>query len=208
MNENKKIALLIDNKEKVVFYAGNLDIIKKYPVIGVLASGKAPGPVVWESYQFFYALRDADVTIAGGWHSPLEKGILDALIEGKANVAFFAAKGLKARGFQQKFKLLDRTSRGLMISPFPDSVTKINGTDGPRLRNELLAAISDVLLIPYIKPRGKLFHMLKAESYFLKKTFVLNHVENDKLSLNMRRVDSKHASDLINEAQEIYIKRE
>jgi len=31
----------------------------------------------------------------------LEKGILDALIEGKANVAFFSAKGLKARGFQQ-----------------------------------------------------------------------------------------------------------
>ena len=63
---------------------------------------------------------------------------------------FFAAKGLKARGFQEKFKLLDRTSRGLMISPFPDSVTKINGTEGPRLRNELLTAISDVLLIPFL----------------------------------------------------------
>jgi predicted Rossmann fold nucleotide-binding protein DprA/Smf involved in DNA uptake len=205
--ETKTISLVISGEKKEIFFTGNLDIIKDYPVIGVLASGKAPGPVVWESYQFFYALRDANVTIVGGWHSPLEKGILDALIEGKANVAFFAAKGLKARGFQQKFKLLERTSRGLMISPFPDSVTKINGTEGPRLRNELLAAISDVLLIPYIKPRGKLFYMLKAESSFLKKTFVLNHVENDKLSLNIRRVDSKQASDLINEAQEVYIKR-
>jgi len=197
----------MSDKKKDVFFTGNLDIIKKYPVIGVLASGKAPGPVVWESYQFFYALRDAGVTIAGGWHSPLEKGILDALIEGKANIGFFAAKGLKARGFQQKFKLLDKTSRGLMISPFSDSVTKINGTEGPRLRNELLAAVSDVLLIPYIKAGGKLFQMLKAESAFLNKTFVLNHVENDKLSLNIRRVDSKHTSDLINEAQEAYIKR-
>ncbi|OPX36888.1 MAG: hypothetical protein B1H12_06125 [Desulfobacteraceae bacterium 4484_190.2] len=205
--KTRKTSDLISDNKKDVFFTGHLDIIKKYPVIGVLASGNAPGPVVWESYQFFYALRDADVTIAGGWHSPLEKGILDALIEGKANVAFFAAKGLKARGFQQKFKLLDRTSRGLMISPFPDSITKINGTEGPRLRNELLAAISDVLLIPYIKPRGKLFHMLKAERSFLKKTFVLNHIENDKLSLDIRRVDSKHASDLINEAQEAYIKR-
>lgn len=205
--KTEKTTQLIAGAKKEVFFTGNLDIIKKYPVIGVLASGKAPGPVVWESYQFFYALRDAGVTIAGGWHSPLEKGVLDALIEGKANVAFFAAKGLKARGFQQKFRLLDKKSRGLMISPFPDSVTKINGTEGPRLRNELLAAISDVLLIPYIKPRGKLFHMLKAERFFLKKTFVLNHVENDKLSLTIRRVDSKHASDLINEAQEVYIKR-
>ena len=205
--KTRKTTELIPDKKKHIFFTGNLGIIKNYPVIGVLASGKAPGPVVWESYQFFYALRDAKVTIAGGWHSPLEKGILDALIEGKVNVAFFAAKGLKARGFQQKFKLLDRTSRGLMISPFPDNVTKINSTEGPRLRNELLAAISDVLLIPYIKPRGKLFRMLKAESSFLKKTFVLNHVENDKLSLDIRRVDSKHASDLINEAQEAYIKR-
>ncbi|MEA2040621.1 MAG: hypothetical protein U9N82_12485 [Thermodesulfobacteriota bacterium] len=205
--ETRKTTQLISDKKKGVFFTGNLDIIKQYPVIGVLASGKAPGPVVWESYQFFYALRDAGVTIAGGWHSPLEKGILDTLIEGKVNVAFFAAKGLKARGFQQKFKLLDRTSRGLMISPFPDNVTKINGTEGPRLRNELLAAISDVLLIPYIKPKGKLFHMLIEESAFLDKTFILNHVENDKISLNVRRVDSKHVSDLINEAQEAYIKR-
>jgi len=205
--KTKTTAILVSEKKNDIFYTGNLDIVKKYPIIGVLASGKAPGPVVWESYQFFYALRDAGVTIAGGWHSPLEKGILDALIEGKANVAFFAAKGLKARGFQQKFKLLDRTSRGLMISPFPDNVTKINSTEGPRLRNELLAAISDVLLIPYIKPGGKLFHMLKAESSFLDKTFVLNHVENDKLSLNIRRIDHKHVSDLINKAQETYLKR-
>ena len=99
--KTKTTSLLISDKKKKLFYAGNLDIIKKYPVIGVLASGKAPGPVVWETYQLFYALRDADVTIAGGWHSPLEKGILDALIEGKVNVAFFPAKGLKGRGFQR-----------------------------------------------------------------------------------------------------------
>jgi predicted Rossmann fold nucleotide-binding protein DprA/Smf involved in DNA uptake len=202
-----KTSQLITDKKKEVFYAGDLDIIKKYPVIGVLASGKAPGTVVWDSYHFFYALRDAGVTIAGGWHSPLEKGILDALIEGKVNVAFFAAKGLKGRGFHQKFKLLDKASRGLMISPFPDSVTKINGTERPRLRNELLAAISDVLLIPYIKPGGKLFHMLNAESAFLNKAFVLNHSENDKISLKVRRVDANNVSDLINEAQDAFLKR-
>ena len=205
--KTRKTSELIPEKKKHIFFTGNFGIIKNYPVIGVLASGKTPGPVVWESYQFFYALRDANVTIAGGWHSPLEKGILDALIEGKVNVAFFAAKGLKARGFHQKFKLLDRKSRGLMISPFPDNVTKINSTEGPRLRNELLAAISDVLLIPYIRPRGKLFHMLKAESAFLNKTFILNHAENDKISLNVRRIDTNHVSDLIDEAQETYLKR-
>ena len=66
----------MSDKKKDAFFTGNPDNIKKYPVIGVLASGKAPGPVVWESYQFFYALHDAGVTIAGCWHSPLEKGIL------------------------------------------------------------------------------------------------------------------------------------
>ena len=202
-----KTTQLIADKKKETFYVGNLDIIEKKPVIGVLASGKAPGTVVWDSYHFFYALRDAGVTIAGGWHSPLEKGILDALIEGKVNVAFFAAKGLKGRGFQQKFKLLDKASRGLMISPFPDSVTKIDGTEGPRLRNKLLAAISDVLLIPYIKPGGKLFHMLNAENAFLNKAFVLNHSENDKISLKVRRVDANHVSDLIKEAQDAFLKR-
>jgi len=113
-------------RKKSIFYAGNLGIINVCPVVGVLAAGKAPGPVVWESYQFFYALRDENVTIAGGWHSPLEKGILDTLLEGKVNVAFFAAKGLKGRGFQQKFRLFEKASRGLMISPFPDSIINIS----------------------------------------------------------------------------------
>jgi hypothetical protein len=202
-----KTSRLIADKKKEVFYVGYLDIIKKNPVIGVLASGMAPGTVVWESYQLFYALRNADVTIAGSWHSPLEKGILDALIDGNVKVAFFVAKGLEGRGFQQKFKLFDKTSRGLMISPFPDSVTKINGTEGPRLRNELLAAISDVLLIPYIKPGGKLFHMLNAESAFLKKAFVLNHSENDRILLKVRRVDANNISGLIKEAQNAFLKR-
>ena len=102
--ETRKTTLLLSDTEKKIFYIGNLDIIKEYPVIGVLASSKTPGPVVWDSYQLFYDLRSANVTVAGGWHSPLEKGILDTLIEGKVKVAFFAAKGLKGRGFNQKFK--------------------------------------------------------------------------------------------------------
>jgi hypothetical protein len=52
------LVLILDKKKP--FCTSNLDIIKKYPVIGVLASGKAPGPLVWESYQLFYALRDED----------------------------------------------------------------------------------------------------------------------------------------------------
>ena len=202
--ETKKTTLTVTDTKTEIYYTGNLDIIRSYPVIGVLASGKTPGPVVWESYQLFYDLRDADVTIAGGWHSPLEKGILDTLIEGKVKIAFFAAKGLKGRGFKQKFEILERTSRGLMISLFSDSVIKINGTKGPRRRNEFMAAISDVLLIPYIKPKGKLFNML---GYFENKTFLLNHAENDQVSLNVRRIDANHVSDLIDEAQKAYEKR-
>ena len=66
----KKRFLSILNQRKRIFYAGSLDIIKKYPVVGVLASGKAPGSVVWDTYRFFYSIRDEKVTFAGGWHSP------------------------------------------------------------------------------------------------------------------------------------------
>ena len=174
-----------------------MDIIKKQPVVGVLASGKAPGAVVWDTYRFFYGLRDEKVTFAGGWHSPLEKGILDALIEGEANVAFFLAKGLKAPGFKQKFAILDRASRSVMISPFPDEVTKIDRQKGPRLRNELLASTSDILLIPYIKNNGMLARMLKTYRPFLNKTFILNHPENDSFALTAQRVDIDNASVLL-----------
>ncbi|MCW7077112.1 MAG: hypothetical protein OCU18_07525 [Candidatus Syntrophoarchaeum sp.] len=114
MTGTRKMTLLVSDKKKEIYYAGNPDIVKKYPVIGVLASGKAPEPVVWDSYHLFYALRDSDVTIAGGWHSPLEKGILDALIEGKVNIALFAAKGLEkllklVRKLQRKLSQINDT---------------------------------------------------------------------------------------------------
>jgi len=202
MSNSKRTILQIGDEKTAVFYEGNLDILRDYPVIGVLASGKAPGPVVWESYQVFYALRDEKITLAGAWHSPLEKGILDALIEGSVNVAFFLAKGLKASGFQQKFKLLDKASRGLMITPFSDDVTRIMGTEATRLRNEFLAASLDVLFIPYIKPKGKLFKLIKGNDSILNKTFILNHPENDACSLNVRRIGSSDASALIRHSHE------
>ena len=42
------MTLLVSDKKKEIYYAGNPGIIEEYPVIGVLASGKAPGPVVWD----------------------------------------------------------------------------------------------------------------------------------------------------------------
>jgi len=41
-----KTNLLIDGKKKDIFFVGNPDIIERNPVISVLASSKAPGPVV------------------------------------------------------------------------------------------------------------------------------------------------------------------
>jgi hypothetical protein len=202
MKTSKETIFVAGRSKRPVFFEGNLDILRDYPVIGVLASGKAPGPVVWESYQVFYALRDEKATLAGAWHSPLEKGILDALIEGSVNVAFFLAKGLKASGFQQKFKLLDKGSRGLMITPFSDDVTRIMGTEATRLRNEFLAASSDVLFIPYIKEKGKLFKLIKGNDSILNKTFILNHPENDACSLSVRRIGSSDASTLIRHSHE------
>lgn len=207
MDRNKKPTLSFDGGKRPVFYAGNLDILKEYSVIGVLASGKAPGPVVWDSYQMFYALRNEQITLAGAWHSPLEEGILDALIEGEVHVAIFLAKGLNASGFQQKFRILDKRSRGLMITPFSEDVTKIMGTKATRLRNELLAASSDVLFIPYIRPRGKLFSMLKGNRSFLKKTYILNRPENEGCSLKARLIDRNDALTLIREAQKAYQQR-
>ncbi len=202
MSKSKRTILQIGDEKPAVFYEGNLDILKDYPVIGVLASGKAPGPVVWESYQVFYALRDEGITLAGGWHSPLEKGILDALVEGSVNVALFLAKGLKASGFQRRFRIFDKASRGLMITPFSDDVTRIMGTEATRLRNEFLAASSDVLFIPYIKPKGKLFSLIKGNDSILNKTFILNHPENDACSLSVRRIVSSDASTLIRHSHE------
>src|SRR5919197_4693895 len=60
---------------------GNLDILRQKK-LALFCSVKCPGTLILQTYDLARALRDAGVTVIGGFHSPMEKECLALLLRG------------------------------------------------------------------------------------------------------------------------------
>ena len=74
---DKGILLLVTAK-------GNLEILHK-PLVGFFCSVRCPGDIILKTYGLARALRKTDVTIVGGFQSPMEKECLDLLLRGSVS---------------------------------------------------------------------------------------------------------------------------
>ncbi len=55
-------------------------------LIGFFCSVRCPGDAILKTFDLARALRDADVTVVGGFQSPMEREFLDLLLRGSARV--------------------------------------------------------------------------------------------------------------------------
>ncbi len=59
---------------------GNLDLLSRRK-LAVLCSVKCPGSLILQSYDLMQRLRQADLAVVGGFHSPMEREWLAALAD-------------------------------------------------------------------------------------------------------------------------------
>src|SRR2546425_10049876 len=64
---------------------GNLDILQRQK-LALFCSVKCPGNLILQTYDLACALRDAGVTVIGGFHSPMEMECLFLLLLGTTPV--------------------------------------------------------------------------------------------------------------------------
>ena len=72
---------------------GNLDLLDR-KLIGFFCSVRCPGDVILKTYDLARMLRDKDVTLIGGFQSPMEKDFLDLVLRGPSSVVVCPARGL------------------------------------------------------------------------------------------------------------------
>ena len=99
-------------------------------------------------------LRDQEIVMAGGFHSPMEKECLDILLNGKHPVVLCPAKSVKNLRIGRKARQALKEGRLLIISPFAETIRRTTSQQAIQ-RNDLVAALSDSLLVPYASPGGK-----------------------------------------------------
>lgn len=122
--------------------------------LGLICSVQCPGSIIIKTLDAIRELRDAGITLVGGFHSPMERECLDFLLRGKQPVIVCPAKGLGRPRVSLEWRKAIDQGRLLLASPFADSIRRTTKVQA-HTRNQFIAALATAVLIPHASPGGK-----------------------------------------------------
>ena len=123
-------------------------------LLGFFCSVRCPGDVILKTYDLARALRIAEVTLIGGFQSPMEKEFLDLVLRGPSPVVVCPARGVGAMRIPKGWKKPLADGRLLLLSFFEDTIRRPTALIAAQ-RNAYVAALADRLLIAHAERGGK-----------------------------------------------------
>ena len=139
-------------------YSGNKEILKNYKT-AFLCSRQCPADIILKSLDWARSRKDNHDCVISGFHSRIEKDVLDILLKGTQPLVLVLARGMKKR-WSEKIKKAMEQERLLIVSPFDKSVTRITQKTANK-RNEIIVDIADDIFLAYATPNGNLDQLLK-----------------------------------------------
>jgi predicted Rossmann fold nucleotide-binding protein DprA/Smf involved in DNA uptake len=132
---------------------GNLDILNDNS-LAFFCSTKCPGQLILQTYDLARSLREAGVTVIGGFHSPMEKECLAILLRSKQPVIICPARTLHKMRLPKEWKLPLEQGRLLLLSPFEDKLRRTTA-DQAQMRNKFVATIAAAIFIAHATEGSK-----------------------------------------------------
>jgi len=170
-------ALLGVDAPPCIAVAGPAAVLAQHS-LSLFCSIHCPGAMILQTYDFVSRLRHHAVTVISGFHAPMEKECLRTIMTGSAGVVWCLAKSLTSFALPREFQPLFDARRLTVLSPFPESVTRITD-ETARYRNLVAAALADDAFLSYAAPAShteKFCHQLMAWD---KTVFTLDAPENE-----------------------------
>ena len=133
---------------------GNQEILALHKV-GLFCSVHCPSYTLGEADSAMRALRDQGAAIVSGFHSPIEKECLRILLGDQVPSVIGLARSLKTTRIPSSWRPPLQEGRLLLISPF-DELPRSPTRKSSRQRNELIAAMSDEVLILHAELGGNI----------------------------------------------------
>ena len=158
---------------------GDLGILDKR-LIGFFCSVRCPGDIILKTYDLARALRETDMTIVGGFQSPMEKEFLDLLLRGAASVVICPARGLGNMRIPKGWEKPLDEGRLLLLSFFDDNIRRPTAAIAAR-RNAYVATLAACLLIAHAEKGGKIETLCKEALTERKSVFALDSPDNARL---------------------------
>ncbi|MGO8674150.1 MAG: hypothetical protein ACLQVD_22655 [Capsulimonadaceae bacterium] len=124
---------------------GNFDLMQRRRV-GVACSIACPGDVILKALDLASVMRNADASFAGGFHSPMEREVLDILLRGTCGVILCPARQIDGMRIPAELRAPLDAGRLMILSPFSEGQRRMTATIADT-RNRFVASISDVVLV-------------------------------------------------------------
>ena len=121
---------------------------------GFFCSVRCPGDVILKTYDLAKALRGAEITLIGGFQSPMEKEFLDVLLWGRVRVVIFPARGLVNMRVPKTWRAPLTDGRLLILSFFDENIRRPTAAIVAE-RNTCVAAVCDRILVAHAQKNGK-----------------------------------------------------
>jgi predicted Rossmann fold nucleotide-binding protein DprA/Smf involved in DNA uptake len=171
---------LADRAPATLTLRGNLNILcgkAHAPLVALFCSVQCSSALILETYELAGALRDAGVTVISGFHSPMEKECLAVLLRGTQPVIVCPARSIENMRLPADWKAALTQDRLLLVSPFEERLCRVT-TERAQKRNEVVAALSDVILVAYAAPDSKTAHFCSTMLSWGKPLLALENKEN------------------------------
>ena len=140
-----------------IFTLGDVDIAEHHKT-AFLCSRNYPARAVLPVYDWAKATRENGECVMSGFHSRLERDVLDILLKGNQPIILAAARGLPKRYPAAVKKAID-DGRLLVTSPFRASVSYITA-DTSRRRNAFMLSVANRIVIGHLNQTGALAEAL------------------------------------------------
>lgn len=144
---------------------GNLKL-KNYFCIGYFASSKISTLSVLPTLDWAMEIaKREDVVIVSGFHSKMEREVLDFLLRGKCGIIYVLARSIYKK-IPDKFREAYNSGRVLFIAPFKTSATRTSRYLCQQ-RNAYVASISDELVFSSLTPESSLYTLAHSKTNVL-----------------------------------------
>ena len=152
-----KVELTIDGHRYHCSYMGDIDLLKQID-FALLCSSKCPGNIIIKTQELAFQWREKGLVVAGGFHSPVEKEVLNVLIKGNQPIVICPARSLQKMRIPKLWRFGINENRMLIITSIHGS-NKRPTIELCNQRNEFLLKLSEKAYIPYVDPSGKIVEL-------------------------------------------------
>lgn len=159
---------------------GNDELLKSFK-IGLICSIKCPGEVILKTLNLLHHMDKAKVCFISGFHSPVEQECFDLLLRSRQKMIICPARNI------QRMRLSQEVKRGVieewiaLISPFPEKY-RTTSKKTAQLRNLMVAALANRVLVLHAAPGGKTEEIVKAVIRWGKTVYTIESKYNDHLA--------------------------